>query len=153
MKLDLIIFRRNDPHIETPCYAQHLVCYLIGQGYSLTLKQNRVRPITSLFEVGLKNHFYRNDPHIETTCYTQHLVCYLTGQGHSMTLKQNLFGPYLSYLKSEFTFYSQKRSTYKDCCVQHLGCYLEGQGHRMTLQQKREVWDSTFWGIIINDGA
>jgi len=31
--------------------AQHLGCYREGQGHSMTLKQNRVRPITLLFEV------------------------------------------------------------------------------------------------------
>jgi len=33
-------------------YAQDLGHYLEGQGHSMTLKQNRVQPITSLFEVG-----------------------------------------------------------------------------------------------------
>jgi len=33
-------------------HAQHLRRYLGGQGYSMTLKQNFVRPITSLFKVG-----------------------------------------------------------------------------------------------------
>jgi hypothetical protein len=36
---------------------QHLGRYLEGQGYSMTLKQNRVLPITSLFEVGFYNYF------------------------------------------------------------------------------------------------
>ena len=45
------IFQRNDHHIETTCCAQHLGCYLEGQGHSMTLQQNRVRPITLLFEV------------------------------------------------------------------------------------------------------
>ena len=31
--------------------------YLEGQGHSITLQQNRVRPITLLFEVGLQNYF------------------------------------------------------------------------------------------------
>jgi len=33
-------------------HAQNLSRYLDGQGQSMTLKQNRVRPITLLFEVG-----------------------------------------------------------------------------------------------------
>ena len=33
-------------------HAQDLGRYLEGQGHSMTLKQNRVRPIISLFEVG-----------------------------------------------------------------------------------------------------
>ena len=28
-----------------------------GQGHSMTLQQNRIQPITSLFEVGFYNHF------------------------------------------------------------------------------------------------
>jgi len=31
--------------------------YLEGQGHSMTLQQNRVRPITLLFEVGFRNYF------------------------------------------------------------------------------------------------
>ena len=32
-------------------------CYLEGQGHSMTLQQNRIQPITSLFEVGFYNFF------------------------------------------------------------------------------------------------
>jgi hypothetical protein len=39
------------------CRAQHLGRYLGGQGYSMTLQQNRVRPITLLLEVGFINYF------------------------------------------------------------------------------------------------
>jgi len=38
-------------------HAQHLGRYLEGQGHSVTLKQNCVRPITLLFEVEFKNYF------------------------------------------------------------------------------------------------
>ena len=48
----LKLFHRNDHHIETTCLVQHLGRYLKVQGHSMTLKQNRVRPITVLFEVG-----------------------------------------------------------------------------------------------------
>jgi hypothetical protein len=37
--------------------VQHLGRYLEGQGHSMTLQQNRVRPIASLFEVGFYNYF------------------------------------------------------------------------------------------------
>jgi len=43
------IFHRNDHHIETLCCAQHLGHYIEGQGHSMTLQQNHVRPITLLF--------------------------------------------------------------------------------------------------------
>jgi len=39
------------------CRAQHLGRYLEGQGQIMTLQQNHVRPITSLFEVGFRNYF------------------------------------------------------------------------------------------------
>jgi hypothetical protein len=47
----LKLFHGNDHHIETTYRAQHLGRYHEGQGHSMTLQQNRVRPITSLFEV------------------------------------------------------------------------------------------------------
>ena len=83
--------------------AQHMGRYLEGQGHSMTLQQNCVRPITSLFEVGYYNFFHRNDRYIEMTSSEQHLGRYLEGQGHSMTLQQNRVGPYLCNLKSNFT--------------------------------------------------
>jgi len=89
----LKIFHRNDHHIETICRAQHLGRYLEGQGHSMTLQHNRVRPITLLFEVWFRKIFHRNDHHIETTCPAQHLGRYLEGQGHSMTLQQKRVGP------------------------------------------------------------
>ena len=51
------IFHRNDHHFETTCRVQHLGRYLEGQGHSMTLQQNRVRPITVLFEVGFRKYF------------------------------------------------------------------------------------------------
>jgi len=39
------------------CRAQNLGPFLKGQGHSATLQQNRVRPITLLFEVGFQNYF------------------------------------------------------------------------------------------------
>jgi len=51
------LFHRNDHHIETTCRAQNLGRYLGGQGPSMTLQQNCVRPITSLFEVRFRKYF------------------------------------------------------------------------------------------------
>jgi len=48
----LNLFHRNDHHIETTCRAQHFGRCLEGKGHRMTLQQNRVRLITSLFEVG-----------------------------------------------------------------------------------------------------
>jgi len=46
------LFHRNDHHSARMCRAQQLGLYLEGQGHSMTLHQNHVRPITLLFEVG-----------------------------------------------------------------------------------------------------
>jgi len=48
---------RNDHHIKTRWRAQNLGRYFEGQGHSMTLQQNRVRPITLLFEVGFRKYF------------------------------------------------------------------------------------------------
>jgi len=53
----LKIFHRNDHHIKKRWRAQHLGRYLESQGHSMTLQQNRVRPITWLFEVRFRNYF------------------------------------------------------------------------------------------------
>ena len=41
----------------TTCRAHNLGLYLEGQGHSVTLQQNRVRPITLLVEVGFQKYF------------------------------------------------------------------------------------------------
>jgi len=43
--------------ILRPHVGHQLGCFLEGQGHSMTLHQNRVRPITLLFEVGFWNYF------------------------------------------------------------------------------------------------
>jgi len=43
------LFYKNDHHVETTCSVQHLGPYLKGQGHSMTLQQNRVRPKSLLF--------------------------------------------------------------------------------------------------------
>jgi len=39
------------------CCPQHLGRYLEGRGHGMTMQQNRVQPITLLFEVGFYNYF------------------------------------------------------------------------------------------------
>jgi len=51
------LFYRNDHNVETTCRAQLLGPYLKGQGHSMTLQLNLVRPTTLLFEVGFRNNF------------------------------------------------------------------------------------------------
>jgi len=48
----LKLLHRNDHHIETTRHMHDFGHYIKGQGHSLTLKQNHVRLITFLFEVG-----------------------------------------------------------------------------------------------------
>jgi len=93
------------------CRAQHLGPYIEGQGHSATLQQNRVRPITLLFEVGFRKYF-REMVTILRQRVTQHMGHYLEGQGHSMTLRRNHVRPIICYLKSDFENISQKRSPY-----------------------------------------
>jgi len=53
------LFYRNDHHLEITCRAQHLGSYLEGQGHSMALQQNRVRPITLLFENRIRKYFIK----------------------------------------------------------------------------------------------
>jgi hypothetical protein len=53
----LQLFHRNDDHIETMGRLQDLCRYLVGQCHSMTLQENRVRHIPSLFEVWFNNYF------------------------------------------------------------------------------------------------
>ena len=45
------LFYSNNHHVETTCRVQNLGPYLEAQGHSMTLQQNRVRPITLLFSM------------------------------------------------------------------------------------------------------
>ena len=55
--LILQLFHRNDHHIEMTCCKQNFGRYLEGQGHSMTLQHNRVRPITLWCEVGFYKYF------------------------------------------------------------------------------------------------
>ena len=70
------------------CRTQHLGRYLKGQDHCMTLQQNRVRPITSLFEVD----FFTNLKE----------MTYLEGQGHSMTLQHNGVWPITLLFEDRF---------------------------------------------------
>ena len=65
--------------------AHQLGCFLEGQGHSMTLHQNRVRPITLLFEVGFQNYF------TEMITILRRRVAHniQQGQGHSLILQQD----------------------------------------------------------------
>jgi len=108
------LFHRNDHHIETTCRAQHLGRYLKGQGHSATLQQNRVRPITLLFEVGFWNYF--TDMiiilkwHVARIIWVTPLKVKVTAWPCSKIVS----GSYFCYLKSDFETISQKWSPYWD---------------------------------------
>jgi hypothetical protein len=51
------LFHINDRHIETTRRVEHLGRYIERHCHSMTLKLNRVRCITSLFEVGFNKYF------------------------------------------------------------------------------------------------
>ena len=106
---------------------------------SMTFQQNRVQPITSLFEVRFYNYFTNINHHIETTCRAQHFGCYFEGQGYSMTLQQKRDRPITSLFEVGFYNYFTWNYHYIKmmCSAQPLGRYLEGQGHSMTLKQNR----------------
>jgi hypothetical protein len=53
----LQLFQINNHHIETTCSRHYLGRYLESQGHTMTLQQNRVRPITSLFDVRFYIYF------------------------------------------------------------------------------------------------
>jgi len=98
------IFHRNDHHVKTMCRAQHLSRYLEGQGHSMTLQQNCVRPITLLFEVRFRNNFTEMIT-ILRPCVAPKFGCYLKGQGHSTTLQQNRVRPITLLLEVGFRNY------------------------------------------------
>ena len=109
-------FHRNDHHIEATCRAQHLGHYLEGQGHSMTLQKNSVRPITLLFEVGFRKYFTEMITILRRRC-AQHLGPYLEGQGHSMTLQQNCVRPITSLFGVGFRKYFTEMTTVLRRCV------------------------------------
>jgi len=78
-----------------------------GQGHSMTFQHNRVRPITSFFEVYLNTISHKWSPCWDdvsrTTFVSLHM--YLEDQGHSMTLQQNSFRPINLWFEVEFYNY------------------------------------------------
>jgi hypothetical protein len=70
--------------------------YIEGQVHSMTLKQNRVRPITSLFEIGFYNYFtemitilrrYVTHKSVVRSHWVEKLGRNIEDKGHSMTLQ------------------------------------------------------------------
>jgi hypothetical protein len=98
----------------TTCGAQHLGRYLEGQSHSMTLQKNRVQAHYSLFEVGFYNYFTEMIT-ILRRCVTCNIwVATLKVKVTAWPCSKIVSGPYLRYLKSDFTTISQKWSPYWD---------------------------------------
>jgi len=96
------IFHRNDHHIETTCRAQHLSHYLEGQGHSMTLQQNPVRPITLLFEVRFRNNFTERITILRRRVACNIWAATLKVKFTAWPFSKVVSGPKLCYLKSDF---------------------------------------------------
>jgi len=95
----LELFYIIDHHIETTCRAQHLFRYLEGQGHSMTFQQNRVRPITLLFEVRFYIFLHKWSSYWDNMSRATFGLLF-EGQGYSMTFQHNRVRPITSLLKS-----------------------------------------------------
>ena len=110
----LKLFYRNDHHVETKCHAQHLGPYLEGQGYSATLQQNRVRPITLLFEDGFRKYITEMINILRRRVTHNIWVTTLKVKVTALSCSKIVSGPLLCYLKLDFENISKKWSPYWD---------------------------------------
>jgi len=96
------------------CFKQHLSRYLEGQGHSMTLQQNCVRPMTLLCEVVFYKYLTEMITifgwHVSRNILVATLKVNVTGWPCSKIVS----GPYFCYLKSDFTIISHKWSPYSD---------------------------------------
>jgi len=138
--LILKLFHRKDHHIKAQCRKQHLGCYLESQGHSMTLKQNVVRPITALFEVGFQIYFTIMIT-ILRRCVSHNIwVATLKIKVTTWPCSKIVSGPYICvvFFKSDFTTVITEMITILGWHVAHtIWRDLEGQCHSMILQQKR----------------
>jgi len=95
-------------------HSQHLGRYLEGQGHSMTLKQNRVWPITLLFEVWFQNYFTEMIAILRWRVMRKIWVATLKVKVTAWLWSKIVSGPLLRYLKSDFKTISQKWSPYWD---------------------------------------
>jgi len=131
--LILKLFHRNGHHIEMTCRKQYLGRYLEGQGHSMTLLQNRVWPITLLFEVGFYNFLTEMEPYwddmsratfwsLPWKSRSQHDLAATSFSAHNFVI--------WSWILQ--LFHRNDHHIGMTCRISHLGHYIEGQGHRMT---------------------
>jgi len=134
----LKIFHRNDHQIETTCCAHYLGRYLEGQGYSMTLQQNRVRPITLLFDVGFRNVFTEMITILRWRVTRRIWDATLKVKVTAWPCSKIVSSQYLCNLKSDFENIHRNDYYIKRRWLAHnLGRYFKGLGHSMTLQQNR----------------
>ena len=88
--------------------------YLEGQGHSMTLQQNRFRPITLLFEVGIYKYFTVMNTILRLRVAHNIWVATLKVKVTTWPCSRLVSSPKLCYLKSVFTTISQKWSPYWD---------------------------------------
>jgi len=130
------LFHRNDHQIEMTCRAQHLGRYLEGQGHSMTLQQNCVRPITLLFEVGFWNYFTEMITILRRRVTRQFgSLPWRSRSPHDLAAKLCPVHNFVVWSQISKQFHINDHHIETTCRLQHLGCYLEGQGHSMTFQQ------------------
>jgi len=137
------IFYRNDHHIYTTCRAQHLGRYLKGQGHSMTLQQNHVRPITLLFDFRFRNNFTEmiNILRRRVACKFG-LLPWRSRSQHDFSAKSCPANNFVIWSQILGLFYIIDHHIDTTCRAQHLSRYLEGQGHSMTFQQN-SLWPIT----------
>jgi len=108
------LFYRNDHHVETTCRAQYLGPYFEGQGHSATLQQNRVRPITLLFEVGFRKYLTEMVSIFRRRVAHNIWVAKLKVKVTAWPCSKIVSGQLLCYLKLDFKNISQKWPPYWD---------------------------------------
>ena len=91
---------------------QNLGRHLEGQGHSMTLQQNRVRPLTLLCEVGFYKLFTKMITILRRCVWRNILVATLKVKAIGWPCSKNVFGPLHCYLKFYFKTISQKWSPY-----------------------------------------
>jgi hypothetical protein len=117
----LQLFHINNHHIETMCRVQHLGRYHEGQGHSMTLEQNRVRPITSLFEVGFYNYFTEMITILRGRVTRNIWVS--TFKQHDLAAKSCLAHNFFIWSQILQLFHRNGHHIETTCCMQHLGCF------------------------------
>jgi len=115
------LFHRNDHHIETTCHVQHLGRYLEGQGHSMTLQQNRVRPMTLLFEARFQNSFTEMIPMSRATFG---LLPWRPKSQHNLSAKSCQAYNFVIWNQILELFYIINHHIDTTCRAQHLGRYI-----------------------------